>query len=114
MDHDHKGYARELGIFDLTTNEARVVQLPATCWHIAPHPTKDFFYGPSQQVAPQGREFGEYTLAHFKNYVFEVDAETATPSLAMPPSPRSSPQHSPPTWRSRTMTSFTTRAPAAP
>jgi hypothetical protein len=78
MDHDHKGYACELGIFDLTTNTARVVQLPATVWHIAPHPTKDFFYGPSQRVAPQGREFGEYTLAHFKNYVFEVDAETAT------------------------------------
>ena len=78
MDHDHKGYARELGIFDLTTHQARVVQLPATCWHIAAHPSKDFFYGPSQQVAPQGNEFGEYTLAHFKNYVFEVDAETAT------------------------------------
>jgi hypothetical protein len=78
MDHDHKGYARELGIFDLEDNTARVVELPATCWHIASHPTKDFFYGPSQQVAPQGSEFGEYTLAHFKNYVFEVDAESAT------------------------------------
>ena len=77
MDHDHKGYACELGIFDLTTNTARVVALPATCWHIAAHPTKDFFYGPSQRVAPQGNEFGEYTLAHFKNYVFEVDAERA-------------------------------------
>jgi hypothetical protein len=99
MDHDHKGYARELGIFDLSSNEARVVELPATCWHIAPHPTKDYFYGPSQQVAPQGHEFGEYTLAHFKNYVSSRTTSTRStlkrpPSRATPPSPRSCPQRS--------------------
>ena len=78
MDHDHKGYACEIGIFDLETSSARRVELPATCWHLAAHPTKDLFYGPSQRVFPQGSAFGEYTLAHYKNYVYEVDAESAS------------------------------------
>lgn len=78
MDHDHHGYANQAGIFDLETNEATVVKLPATVWHLGVHPTKDVFYAPSQRCTPQGGDFGEYTIAHFKNYLFEIDGATKT------------------------------------
>lgn len=79
MDHDQKGYANQVGIFDLETNEARTVALPATAWHLGLHPTKDIFYAPTQRCAPQGdMEFVEYTMAHFKNYLFEIDGASAT------------------------------------
>jgi hypothetical protein len=77
MDHDARGYARQAGIFDLETREARVVELPATVWHIGVHPQRDVFYAPSQQCAPQGEAFGEYTIAHVKNYLFEIDGARA-------------------------------------
>lgn len=79
MDHDHKGYARHVGVFDLASHQARIVGLPATAWHLGVHPSKDVFYAPSQLCAPQGSmEFAEYTMAHFKNYLFEIDGTTAT------------------------------------
>jgi hypothetical protein len=78
MDHDAKGYANQVGIFELATNQARVVKLPATAWHLGVHPTKDVFYAPTQRCAPQDGEFVEYTIAHFKNYLFEVDGPSAT------------------------------------
>lgn len=79
MDHDRHGYANQVGIFDLETNEARVVRLPATAWHLGLHPTRDVFYAPTQRCAPQGHgEFAEYTIAHFKNYLYEIDGPTAT------------------------------------
>ena len=79
MDHDHKGYANQVGIFDLETHEARTVELPATAWHLGLHPTKDIFYAPTQRCAPQGdMEFAEYTMAHFKNYLFEIDGPSAS------------------------------------
>jgi hypothetical protein len=87
MDHDHHGYAHQVGIFDLETAEARVVPLPATVWHLGVHPTRDLFYAPTQQCAPQGDgEFGEYTIAHLKNYLFEIDGAEArvTRHLAIP------------------------------
>jgi hypothetical protein len=78
MDHDKKGYANQLGIFDLETNEAKVVALPATAWHLGVHPTKDVCYAPTQRCTPQeNMEFVEYTMAHFKNYLYEIDAESA-------------------------------------
>lgn len=78
MDHDRKGYANQAGVFDLETNEARVVPLPATAWHLGVHPTRDVFYAPTQRCAPQaGGEFAEYTMAHFKNYLFEIDGASA-------------------------------------
>ena len=40
------------------------------------HPTRDMFYAPTQRCSPQGREFVEYTIAHFKNYLFEIDGPT--------------------------------------
>ncbi|MBI5493705.1 MAG: hypothetical protein HY904_01690 [Deltaproteobacteria bacterium] len=77
MDHDRRGYANQVGVFDLRRGEPRVVRLPATAWHLGVHPTRDVFYAPTQRCTPQGSEFGEYTIAHFKNYLFEVDGETA-------------------------------------
>jgi len=78
MDHDKKGYANHVGIFDLRKKEARVVGLPATVWHLQTHPQKDIFYAPTQRCTPQGTDFTEYTIAHFKNYLFEIDGPTAT------------------------------------
>lgn len=87
MDHDASGYANQAGVFDLQTGTARVVQLPATVWHLGLHPKRDVFYAPSQRCAPQpGPEFVEYTIAHFKNYLFEIDGESAkvTRHLSIP------------------------------
>jgi hypothetical protein len=86
MDHDRVGYANQAGVFDLEKREARVVRLPATVWHLGVHPTKDVFYAPTQRCAPQGTEFVEYPIAHFKNYLFEIDGESATVTrhLAIP------------------------------
>ena len=41
MDHPDRGEAREVGVLDLRTGEARRVALPTTCWHVATHPTED-------------------------------------------------------------------------
>jgi len=87
MDHDRHGYANQAGVFDLETGQARVVELPATVWHIGVHPTRDLFYAPSQRTLPQnGNEFGEYVIAHLKNYLFEIDGPSAavTRHLAIP------------------------------
>jgi len=77
MDHDTKGFANQAGIFDLEKGSARVVRLPATVWHLGVHPSKDVFYAPTQRCAPQGHEFAEYTVSHFKNYLFEIDGPSA-------------------------------------
>lgn len=79
MDRDDEGYAKQVGIFDLQSKTARIVELPATVWHLGVHPTKDVFYAPSQLCAPQGHmEFAEYTMGYYKNYIFEIDGESAT------------------------------------
>ena len=79
MDHDDKGYANQVGIFDLEARTHRVVKLPTTAWHLGVHPTRDVFYAPSQRCSPQGNmEFVEYTMAHLKNYLYEICGETAT------------------------------------
>jgi hypothetical protein len=78
MDHPGRGEAREVGIFDLHNRTARRVRLPATCWHIACHPSEDRFYALSFRVGAQnGTDWHEWGIAQFKEYVFEIDAETA-------------------------------------
>jgi hypothetical protein len=79
-------YANQVGVFDLETGTARVVELPATAWHLGCHPTRDVVYVPTQRCIPQDGDFTEYAIAHFKNYLFEIDAETArvTRHLAIP------------------------------
>jgi hypothetical protein len=77
MDHPGRGEAREVGVFDLHTRTARRVRLPATCWHVVCHPREDRFYALSFRVQPQGgRDWHEWGMAYFKEYVFEIDAAT--------------------------------------
>ncbi len=78
MDHDRAGFANQVGIFDLETRTPRVVRLPATAWHLGVHPTRDVFYAPTQRCIPQDGGFGEYLIAHLKNYLFEIDGQSAT------------------------------------
>ena len=78
MDSPVTGEAKEVGIYDLHTGEARRVELPATCWHLATHPTEDLFYPVSFRVAPQeGRDWKDWAIGFSKEYAFEVDAESA-------------------------------------
>jgi hypothetical protein len=79
-------YANQVGVFDLERGTARVVALPATAWHLACHPTRDVCYVPTQRCIPQDGDFTEYVIAHFKNYLFEIDGPTAsvTRHLAIP------------------------------
>ena len=60
--------------------------LPATAWHLGCHPTRDVCYVPTQRCIPQDGDFTEYAIAHFKNYLFEIDAADAriTRHLAIP------------------------------
>lgn len=85
MDVDHQ-YANQVGVFDLTTGTSRVISLPATAWHLGMHPTRDVCYVPTQRCIPQDGDFTEYAIAHFKNYLFEIDAASAsvTRHLAIP------------------------------
>jgi len=85
MDVEHT-YANQIGIFDLTTGTARIVALPATAWHLGCHPTRDVCYVPTQRCIPQDGDFTEYVIAHFKNYLFEIDGPSArvTRHLAIP------------------------------
>jgi hypothetical protein len=77
MDHPERGQAREVGIFDLHHRTVRRVELPATCWHVAVHPREERFYAPSFRVLPrQGRDWHGWAMAYFKEYVFEIDAES--------------------------------------
>jgi len=79
-------FANQLGIFDLAAGTPRIVELPATAWHLGCHPTRDVCYVPTQRCIPQDGDFTEYAIAHFKNYLFEIDGETArvTRHLAIP------------------------------
>lgn len=75
MDHPLRGEAREVGIFDLHSGQARRVELPATCWHVAADPARDIFYALSFRVHPQGgSDWHEWAMAYLKEYAFEIDA----------------------------------------
>ncbi|MBZ0119304.1 MAG: hypothetical protein K8H88_20100 [Sandaracinaceae bacterium] len=78
MDHDAHGFANQAGIFDLEERTARVVELPATVWHLGVHPKRDVFYAPTQRCRPQHGSFMEYVIADLKNYLFEIDGPSAT------------------------------------
>ena len=77
MDHPKYGEACEVGILDLQAGTTRRVVLPTTCWHVAVHPSEDLFYALSFRVTPQeGVDWHEWGMAYFKEYVYEIDAET--------------------------------------
>jgi hypothetical protein len=71
------GEARHVGIWDRQTDRVTVLELPATCWHVAVHPREEIFYAVSFRVAPQDhRDFHDWGMAFRKEYAFEIDART--------------------------------------
>jgi hypothetical protein len=79
MDSPATGEARQVGVLDLQTMTVRVVTLPATCWHVVAHPSKDIFYAVSFRVLPQDYiDWHEWAIAYLKEYAFEIDAPTGT------------------------------------
>ena len=69
------GESRQVGIFDMKTGLARVIRLPATCWHVVPHATEDIFYAVSFRVLPGDNiDYQEWAMAFLKEYAFEIDA----------------------------------------
>jgi hypothetical protein len=70
-----EGEAKEVGVWDMATGEATRIELPATCWHVVAHPTKDWFYCVSFRVLPQDHvDYHEWAIAFLKEYAFEIDA----------------------------------------
>jgi hypothetical protein len=70
------GEARHVGVWNMEKNEASVIPLPATCWHVVPAADSDLFYCVSFRVEPQDYEdWHEWAIAFKKEYVFEIDAE---------------------------------------
>ena len=70
-----RGEARHVGIRDMETGAVSVVKLPATCWHVLPHPREELFYAISFRTAPMDRvDYHEWGMAWLKEYVFEIDA----------------------------------------
>lgn len=71
-----QGEAREVGIWDMQTGEATRMELPATCWHLTTHGSKDLFYPITFRVVPQDYvDYHEWGMAFLKEYAFEIDAE---------------------------------------
>jgi hypothetical protein len=71
------GEAKEVGVWNMETGEATRIELPATCWHVVSHPTRDLFYCVSFRVLPQDNvDYHEWAIAFFKEYAFEIDAES--------------------------------------
>jgi len=74
--YGRRGEAKEVGIYDMKTGEATRLELPATCWHVVTHPTKDLFYATSFRVLPQDNvDYHEWAMAYLKEYAFEINAE---------------------------------------
>jgi hypothetical protein len=70
-----RGEARHVGIRDMKSGEIRIVDLPATCWHVLPHRNEELFYAISFRVAPQDHvDWHQWGMAYLKEYVFEIDA----------------------------------------
>ncbi|MEA3032725.1 MAG: hypothetical protein QOH86_741 [Sphingomonadales bacterium] len=73
-----QGEARHIGIWDVESGDVRVVELPATCWHIVESRVDDLVYAVSFRVAPQdGWDYHEWGMAWLKEYVFEIDVAKA-------------------------------------
>jgi hypothetical protein len=72
------GEAKHIGIWDRESDEVRIVDLPATCWHIVEHQSEDLLYAVSFRVAPQdGDDYHEWGMAWLKQYAFEIDMANA-------------------------------------
>src|SRR3569623_1554293 len=72
--------SQQLEFFDPRT--LRALARTSTLAHRAPKlfyesQTRDVCYVPTQRCIPQDGDFTEYAIAHFKNYLFEIDVEGA-------------------------------------
>ncbi len=73
------GEARTVALFELATGRVTKIELPATCWHVATHPTEDLAYAVSFRVLPQAyRDYHDWAMAYLKEYAFEIDVESAS------------------------------------
>ena len=64
------------GVWDMEKGEATRIDLPATCWHLIPHPQKDIFYAVSFRVLPRDhKDYHEWAMAFLEEYAFEIDAK---------------------------------------
>lgn len=73
--YGRRGEAKHVGIWDTRTEKPSVLRLPATCWHLVPHASKELFYCVSFRVLPADNvDYHEWAMAFLKEYAFEVDA----------------------------------------
>jgi hypothetical protein len=74
--HGAAGEAKHVGILDMRTGKTRILPLPATCWHVAVHDSKDIFYCVTFRVLPgDSIDYHEWAMAFLKEYAFEIDAK---------------------------------------
>lgn len=72
------GEARSVALFELATGKVSIIKLPATCWHVATHPTEDLAYAVSFRVIPQAyQDYHDWAMASYKEYAFEIDVASA-------------------------------------
>ena len=67
--------AKQVGVFDLKTNESTVIRLPDTCWHVCVHPEKPLGYAATYSFATEGVDYVDWSPAFRREYVFEIDLE---------------------------------------
>ena len=67
--------ARQVGVFDLKTNESTVIKLPDTCWHVCVDPEKPLGYAATYSMATEGIDYVDWSPAFRREYVFEIDLE---------------------------------------
>lgn len=73
-----QGEARMVALFELATGKVSRIMLPATCWHVATHPSEDLAYAISFRVLPQAyRDYHDWAMAYLKEYAFEIDVKEA-------------------------------------
>jgi hypothetical protein len=74
-----RGEAKEVGVFDVRSGQAARIDLPATCWHLTTHRTRDLVYAVSFRVQPQDYvDYQDWAIAFLKEYAFEIDPEQQT------------------------------------
>lgn len=77
--HREGGEAKSVGVWDMETGAATRIDLPATCWHLIPHPKREVFFAVSFRVLPQDHvDYHQWAIAFFKEYAFEIDAPSKT------------------------------------
>jgi hypothetical protein len=64
---------RQVGVFDLETNESTVIKLPDTCWHVCVHPEKPLGYAATYSFATEDEDYVDWSPAFRREYVFEID-----------------------------------------